>query len=516
MRVTLSLAVLFCLTAGQLVRAQDATWNLNPASGDWNTAANWTPAEVPVTTATFGVSNQTAISFSGSSVGISEIVFNPGASAYTFMLSGAHSLSLQGFGIANNSGVAQNFTAANGAVIYFLNSSDAGDSTSLTVKASAASGAGAGTIVFADNSSGGNATIVSEGSAVANADGGFLVITAGATASMANITIEGGQEAEDQGGRCEFSDKAKADQSVITCAGATFAGAGGGTLTFDKTSNADRSTLIASGGANGGAGGSIHFEGGSKGGSARVAVSGNASLDLTAHSSAPVTLGSLEGDGLVTLGQKQLSVGANNLSTTFAGAIQGTGALTKLGSGTLTLSSANTYSGGTTVSMGVLKVINQTGSATGTGDVAISAGTIGGKGIIAGAVTVGTGSGTGATLQPSVGLSQTVKLTIQNSLTFRADSTYTYKLSTQKANADQVVANSVVIESSAQFNFTALANKRLAPGLRFTAISNTGAAAISGTFANLADGAVLVAGPNKFQASYSGGDGNDLTLTVVP
>ncbi|MBA3833084.1 MAG: hypothetical protein H0X34_14550 [Chthoniobacterales bacterium] len=39
---------------------------------------------------------------------------------------------------------------------------------------------------------------------------------------------------------------------------------------------------------------------------------------------------------------------------------------------------------------------------------------------------------------------------------------------------------------------------------------------ISGTFANLADGAVVSVGGNQLQASYEGGDGNDLTLTVVP
>jgi len=38
---------------------------------------------------------------------------------------------------------------------------------------------------------------------------------------------------------------------------------------------------------------------------------------------------------------------------------------------------------------------------------------------------------------------------------------------------------------------------------------------ISGTFANLADGAIITVGSDNFQASYSGGDGNDLTLTVV-
>ena len=40
--------------------------------------------------------------------------------------------------------------------------------------------------------------------------------------------------------------------------------------------------------------------------------------------------------------------------------------------------------------------------------------------------------------------------------------------------------------------------------------------AIAGTFANLSDGASITIGSNTFQASYEGGDGNDLTLTVVP
>jgi len=44
--------------------AGSATWNLNPTSGDWNTASNWTPNTVPnspTDTATFGVSNITTI-----------------------------------------------------------------------------------------------------------------------------------------------------------------------------------------------------------------------------------------------------------------------------------------------------------------------------------------------------------------------------------------------------------------------------------------------------------------------
>jgi len=162
-----------------------------------------------------------------------------------------------------------------------------------------------------------------------------------------------------------------------------------------------------------------------------------------------------------------------------------------------------------------LKASNRTGSATGTGPISINSGTLGGGGTIAGTVTVGIGSGPGAFLAPGAGASQPTKLTLQSSVTFKADSTYTYKLNTKKTKADQVVAKGVMIETGAQFDFEAVANKKLNAGTVFTAISNTSATPISGTFANLADGSTVSVGVNKLRVSYSGGDGNDLTLTVV-
>ena len=106
------------------------------------------------------------------------------------------------------------------------------------------------------------------------------------------------------------------------------------------------------------------------------------------------------------LGGLNLIVGNNNLSTTFSGLMQDGpffgfgGSLTKIGNGKLTLSKANTYTGGTTVSKGTLLVTNRTGSATGTGAVQVNKGTLGGTGIITGAVTVGTGRSSGAVLLP--------------------------------------------------------------------------------------------------------------------
>jgi hypothetical protein len=49
-----------------------------------------------------------------------------------------------------------------------------------------------------------------------------------------------------------------------------------------------------------------------------------------------------------------------------------------------------------------------------------------------------------------------------------------------------------------------------------TVIKNTAATPIAGTFSNLPDGGIVTVNGNNLQASCSGGNGNDLTLTVVP
>jgi autotransporter-associated beta strand protein len=147
--------------------------------------------------------------------------------------------------------------------------------------------------------------------------------------------------------------------------------------------------------------------------------SGNGVLTLSGANSytgtTTVTAGTLQlGDGTATgniipaanLITDNAGLRYNTPSTiTHSGVISGPGTFTKLGTGTLTLSGANSYTGTTTVSAGELQF---NGVNTGASAKTVSGGTLSGTGTIPGAVTVanvassklrgGTGSGTTGTL----------------------------------------------------------------------------------------------------------------------
>ena len=106
-------------------------------------------------------------------------------------------------------------------------------------------------------------------------------------------------------------------------------------------------------------------------------------------------------------------------------------------------------------------------------------------------------------------------LTIKKRLTFNADATYNALLDGSAVTADKVVARGVRI-LDAQAVLVDCASSVLPPGTVFTLIDNRATTPLSGTFSNLPDNSVVTVGSNNFQAKYEGGDGNDLTLTVVP
>src|SRR5213076_484638 len=84
---TTALVAVAALLPG-VARAQDATWLAAPATNDFNTAANWTPATVPTGTAFFDTSNTTSLTFSNAFTVVGGWTFNVGAPAYTFTIGG--------------------------------------------------------------------------------------------------------------------------------------------------------------------------------------------------------------------------------------------------------------------------------------------------------------------------------------------------------------------------------------------------------------------------------------------
>lgn len=143
----------------------------------------------------------------------------------------------------------------------------------------------------------------------------------------------------------------------VTFAGTSSAGtatiANNFQLLFTNSSTAANATITTNG--------ITTFAGNSTGGNAQLITNAGANLtfEFTAgpNGDNQITAGSIAGAGNYILPGKTLTVGSNDLSTGVSGVIVGAGgSLVKTGSGTLTLSGTNTYTGTTTVNAGSLLV----------------------------------------------------------------------------------------------------------------------------------------------------------------
>lgn len=213
---------------------------------------------------------------------------------------------------------------------------------------------------FFESSSAGNATIWLR----ANGGGGALG-SFGGTAGNATITVMGAEVPGAVGADLDFASPGRAENATVVVNGAsvTTFGARGGIVSFDYGSSAGRAHFTVNGGSNGGAGGRLGFGRGGTGDGATVVVNPGGTVDVAGNAYYGGTrLGSLAGGGSVYLGFAELSVGGLNTDTEISGVISDYavpgyyGALTKIGTGTLTLSGTNTYKGLTTVVAGTLAV----------------------------------------------------------------------------------------------------------------------------------------------------------------
>lgn len=220
--------------------------------------------------------------------------------------------------------------------------------------------------------------------------------------------------------------------------------------------------------------------------------------------------GALWGGGYIRSywGNPTISIGALNYSTTYGGTMRDFINIEKTGTGTLTFTGNHVYYGTTTVTAGGLLLNNNPATGSFYSPVTVRNGTFGGTGKSDTSVTIGTGSGAGAALEPGNGKIGTL---ICHELTMHADGAYHVELSPGDTTADKMVVSRVTLDHP-KLAITLVNTDALATGSKFTIVDNKGSEAVHGTFNDLAESSFLTVNGNSFRITYQGGSGNDIVL----
>ncbi|MGH6736861.1 MAG: beta strand repeat-containing protein [Methyloceanibacter sp.] len=394
----------------------------------------------------------------------------------------------------------QNATAGqanitNSGQIWFSNNTSASDSTIDNT----------GNLQFFDDASGGNAQIT----------------TSGVTQFVGSSTAENATIINTNTGQLYFMDSASAGNATITNNNFMFVGQANlaqpqqvtlanatiennNLIFFFEDSTAGNATITTTGGA------VTDFDDNSTGGNARFITELGGTVDFSGSTGLTgtnqVSAGSIAGAGNYILGANELTVGSNNLSSEASGVISGTGgSLVKVGTGSLTLSGINTYTGPTNVAAGQL-IVN--GSLDPISDVTVNNGaTLGGSGMV-GVVDVNAGG----ILAPgaSAGMLQTDDLTFAGTPQLRIE----LGGSTAGTGYDQVNVAGNATLANAVLSVSRIGGFDPAAGTTFRILDNDDNDAISGIFTGRPDGSTFLTGGRKYTIDYDGGDGNDLVLTI--
>jgi autotransporter-associated beta strand protein len=288
-----------------------------------------------------------------------------------------------------------------------------------------------GLISFRDQGSAGNATINThfgqtnffDTSTAGNA--AFTVIEGNMdffnNSSAGTATINAGRPVSQNGGFdagfIKFHDTSTADHATIFSLD-------GSSVEFHDSSTAAQARLIVNNG------GFVGFADQSTGAQATVINNAGGEVKIADLATGGTSFGSIEGAGTYTLGSKQLTVGSLGTSTTVSGVIQDHfpgesanvgGSLIKVGTGTLTLTGNNTYTGGTTINAGTLAV---NGSIASSSLTTVNSGAVlSGSGFVGNTIVNGTiAPGNG----PNIGT-----LNVNGTYTQNAGSTYQVKVGSQ-------------------------------------------------------------------------------------
>ncbi|MDQ0390285.1 autotransporter domain-containing protein [Labrys monachus] len=257
-------------------------------------------------------------------------------------------------------------------------------------------------------------------------NGGTLEVTGTSFTSTTRSIIWG-----DGGGGFDIDDAGNTftvSQTLTGIGGLTKSGAG--TLVLSGADTYTGATTVSAGTLKGGAANAFSA-------ASATTVAGGATLDLGGFGQA---IGSLAGAGTVTNSggaAAALTAGGDDSSTTFSGVIEdGTSAtaLTKTGTGTLTLNGVSTYTGATTVSAGKLVVGDDASSGASLASIVTvqDGAALGGKGSIGGLVVE-----SGGTVAPGNSIGT---LTVNGNVVFDAGSIYDVEADPASGDSDLIHA----------------------------------------------------------------------------
>ncbi|MGY3591113.1 autotransporter-associated beta strand protein [Bradyrhizobium sp. USDA 4341] len=417
----------------------------------------------------------------------------------------------QNFGITEfrDSSTAGNASVSNsnGALTIFRDGSSAGNATF--------NNSNRGTVVFGDalGPPGGLDTSTAGKAVFNNHDGGGVVFLGHTNAGQATITNgnNGGSTqffefssaasatmTTSATGYIGFFQSSTAANATIDNSGLTYFGTSGGmteaptagnakitnrsgsALIFAAYSTAGNATITTESGAN------VRFLDNTTGGTAQFITNGTGFVDfggsLGPNGDGHITAGSIAGSGTYYIGGgNTLAVGGNNLSTVVSGVIAdsnpcgcgpaGPGNLEKTGSGTLTLSGLNTYTGTTVVNGGILQVDGSIMSS--------SSATVNSGGALSGIGTVGnTTIGRGGILLPGNATPGTF-LNVAGNLAFQSGALYLVGLNATAATSAKVTGTAALAGS---VGVSIAAGSTIAR--QYTILSAAGGRA--GTFAGIA------------------------------
>lgn len=277
---------------------------------------------------------------------------------------------------------------------------------------------------------------------------------------------------------------------------------------FGGLTNAAGATATVSGTLNGPVtnSGAITLNGATSG-SATLSQNASGTFNLAGFNA---TIRSLEGNGTIQLGAGTLSLAGNSISTSFGGAISGSGNLTKLGTGTLTLSGLNSFTGLTTINLGSILLATGASLASPVQNNAtfINAGTA--TGVFTNAATlVSTGTLAGG-LVNNVGATASLANTVSGAVTNSGAITLTAALSgspsfTQNSGASLDLAGfNATLGSIAGNGTIQLGAGTLTAGASNASTSFDGIISGSGTFAKAGTGTLTLGGSNTTAANFTG------------